>query len=29
VSGAQPPEAFLEVFELARKEQSADSPELT
>lgn len=29
VSGAQPPEAFVEVFELARKEESASSPELT
>jgi predicted DsbA family dithiol-disulfide isomerase len=29
VSGAQPPESFLEVFELARKEEDATSPELT
>ena len=29
ISGAQPPEAFLEVFELARKEEGATSPELT
>lgn len=29
ISGAQPPEAFLEVFDLARKEEGATSPELT
>jgi len=28
VSGAQPPEAFLEIFELAKKGESAEAPEV-